>query len=70
MFAVLPDNVELNPDVRIVDALKAVMDKNGGYCPCRIQHTPETLCPCEEFRNQIADPKFSGYCHCRLYVKH
>jgi hypothetical protein len=24
---------------------------------------------CLEFRNQIADPGFEGYCHCMLYYK-
>jgi hypothetical protein len=24
---------------------------------------------CQEFRDQIADPEFEGYCHCRLYYK-
>ena len=23
----------------------------------------------KEFRDQIADPEFEGYCHCRLYYK-
>jgi len=24
---------------------------------------------CKEFREQIADPDFEGYCHCMLYYK-
>jgi hypothetical protein len=24
---------------------------------------------CEEFRAQIADKDFEGFCHCRLYYK-
>jgi hypothetical protein len=24
---------------------------------------------CKEFREQIADPEFEGYCHCLLYYK-
>ena len=24
---------------------------------------------CKEFRDQIADPEFEGYCHCMLYYK-
>jgi ferredoxin-thioredoxin reductase catalytic subunit len=24
---------------------------------------------CEEFRNQIKDPEYEGYCHCMLYLK-
>ena len=69
MFDVLPAGVTLNPDRKIVDLLEKAMEKNGGYCPCRLNHTPDTLCPCREFRDQIADPAFSGFCHCRLYHK-
>ena len=65
----LPDRVHLNSDAGYVEKLRAVMAKNGGYCPCRLQHTPENLCMCEEFRQQLADPNFSGYCHCKLYYK-
>lgn len=65
----LPANVRLNEDERIVARLRGVMAKNGGYCPCRILHTPENLCICAEFRAQMADPDFEGYCHCRLYYK-
>ena len=25
--------------------------------------------PCKEFRLQMADPDFEGWCHCRLYYK-
>jgi len=52
-----------------VEKLRSVMAKNGGYCPCRLQKTPENICICEEFRNQMADPEFTGYCHCKLYYK-
>ena len=65
----LPDNVRLNDDDNYVAKLREVMAKNGGYCPCRILHNADNLCVCTEFRNQIADPEFSGYCHCRLYYK-
>lgn len=66
----LPENVTLNPDENYVKKLYQVMERNGGYCPCRIQHTPENICPCAEFRGQLADPAFKGYCHCKLYEKH
>lgn len=65
----LPDNVKLNPDNKFVEKLQAVMQKNGGYCPCRIQRTPENVCICEEFKAQIADVNFEGFCHCQLYYK-
>ena len=65
----LPDNVKLNPDSKYVEKLQAVMQENGGYCPCRIQRTPENICICDEFKAQIADEKFEGFCHCKLYYK-
>ena len=65
----LPENVKFNPNSQIVERMMQVMAKNGGYCPCRLQHTPENLCICKEFRNQINDPEFEGYCHCQLYYK-
>ena len=65
----LPENIKLNPDAAYVEKLRGVMEKNGGYCPCRIQRIPENLCICKEFREQVADAEFHGYCHCRLYCK-
>ena len=53
--------VRLNEDRQVVDA--------GGYCPCRLARTEENRCMCKEFKDQIADPDFEGYCHCRLYYK-
>ena len=65
----LPANVKFNRDQKFVERLQSVMQKNGGYCPCRIQRTPENICICAEFKQQIADPDFEGYCHCQLYYK-
>lgn len=45
----------------IINALK----ENGGYCPCRLQRTPDTHCMCKEFREQDTP----GPCHCGLYIK-
>ena len=65
----LPENVHLNPDQKMVARLQEIMQKNGGYCPCRLQRTPENICICQEFQAQILDPDFSGYCHSQLYCK-
>ena len=65
----LPPKVILNKDAGLVEKLRNAMTKNGGFCPCRILHTPENICICKEFREQIADPGFSGFCHCKLYYK-
>ena len=61
--------VTLNPNEEIVKAIQEGLEKTGGYCPCRIERTPENECMCKEFREQIADPDFEGYCHCMLYYK-
>ena len=61
--------VILNPDKEVVKAIKEGLEKTGGYCPCRIQRIPENECMCVEFKNQIKDPDFEGYCHCMLYYK-
>ena len=61
--------IKLNPDKEIVKTIKEGLEKTGGYCPCRIQRTPENKCICEEFKAQIADPDFEGFCHCMLYYK-
>ena len=58
-----------NEDEKVVAAIREGLKRKDGYCPCRIQRIPENVCMCEEFRNQIADPEFEGYCHCRLYYK-
>lgn len=61
--------VTLNENKEIVERIKAGLEKKGGYCPCRLEKTPENKCMCKEFRDQIADPDFEGYCHCYLYYK-
>lgn len=61
--------IKLNPDQDLVNGLKHKMKQNGGYCPCRLRRDDDTKCMCKEFREQIADPEFEGYCHCMLYYK-
>ena len=61
--------VRLNEDKDVVKTVKEGLAKKGGYCPCRLEKTPDTKCMCKEFRDQIADPNFEGFCHCMLYYK-
>ena len=61
--------IRLNEDTEIVEMIKQGLKESGGYCPCRRERTENNRCVCEEFKAQIADPGFSGYCHCRLYYK-
>ncbi len=61
--------VRYNEDQELVKKIKEGLRLRGGYCPCRIPKTEEYKCICKEFREQINDPDFEGYCHCRLYYK-
>ena len=63
-------HITLNPDQEIVDTIKEGLKKKNGYCPCRLEIKPEYKCMCQEFRDQIADPEYEGFCHCMLYYKH
>ena len=61
--------IRFNEDKNIVDMIREGLRKKDGYCPCRVEKTEDTKCMCKEFREQIADPDFEGYCHCLLYYK-
>ena len=59
----------LNDDPAVVAKIRAGLKETGGYCPCRREIKPEYKCICEEFKAQLQDPEFEGYCHCKLYYK-
>lgn len=61
--------ITLNPDENIVKVIKEGLKRTGGYCPCRRERTEDYKCICREFREQMADPEFEGFCHCMLYYK-
>ena len=65
----LPANVRYNEDSVLVEKIRNALQKTGGYCPCKISRTAENICICGEFRKQIEDPEFEGYCYCRLFYK-
>ena len=50
-----------NPDSEFVRNLKKRIKANNGYCPCQIEKTADTKCPCREFRE-------THYCCCGLYI--
>ena len=62
-------SVTLNPDEKIVAQIREGLKRTGGYCPCKLEHIEDNKCMCKEFREQIADPNFEGFCHCKLYYK-
>lgn len=51
----------LNPDKKIVEKITSNIKRNNGYCPCQVQKTHDTICPCKFMRE-------SGTCFCNLYV--
>jgi ferredoxin-thioredoxin reductase catalytic subunit len=61
--------IRLNENEDVVKAVKEGLLRTGGYCPCRTARTPDYKCMCREFKEQIADKDFEGYCHCFLYYK-
>ena len=61
--------IKLNPDEEIVRAVKEGLAARGGYCPCVRTVSEDTKCMCRQFREQIKDPDFEGFCHCMLYYK-
>lgn len=56
--------IRLNTNEDLVKEIRKQLKDNDGYCPCRIQKTPDTRCMCKEFREQE-----EGECHCGLYIK-
>ena len=61
--------IRLNEDKEMVQIVRDGLKRTGGYCPCRLERTEDNKCICKEFRQQMADPDFTGYCHCMLYYK-
>ncbi|HOA84882.1 MAG: ferredoxin thioredoxin reductase catalytic beta chain [Clostridiales bacterium] len=62
--------IKLNENKDIVRVVREGLKRTGGYCPCRRERTEDTKCICREFREQMADPEFEGFCHCMLYYKY
>ena len=61
--------ITFNPNKEIRENIRNLIKKNDGYCPCRLDKTEDNYCMCKEFREQLADPNFKGFCHCNLYYK-
>lgn len=51
-----------NPDPEFIKNFKKRLKNNSGYCPCAIVKTPDTKCPCKDFRE-------NKECMCGLYVR-
>ena len=58
-----------NPDKEFVSEIRKKIKENNGHCACVVSFNEDNKCICKEFRDQINDPDFEGYCHCMLYYK-
>lgn len=56
--------IRVSDNKELVEEIRAQLKENGGYCPCKIEKTPDTKCMCKEFMDME-----EGECHCGLYVK-
>ena len=72
--------IRLSDDKELVEEidrkLKENKEKYGkAFCPCVLpsaytsENSDDYVCMCKEFRDQIKDPNFKGFCHCMLYYK-
>ena len=61
--------ISLNPDKEVVALIRDGLKAKDGYCPCRVGKKEEFKCMCREFREQINDENFEGFCHCKLFYK-
>lgn len=59
-------NIKMTDNVKLQKIILDKLKENDGYCPCRIEQTPDTKCMCKEFREQTN----TGTCHCGLYIKY
>lgn len=59
-------NIKMTDNVKLQKIILDKLKENDGYCPCRIEQTPDTKCMCKDFREQTN----TGTCHCGLYIKY
>jgi ferredoxin-thioredoxin reductase catalytic subunit len=57
----------INPDSEIVTMITDGLDNSKRdvgvrYCPCRLEKTLDSVCPCLEFRT-------TNHCHCGLFIE-
>lgn len=56
--------IKYTDDAELKEQILQALKESNGYCPCRIDRTPDTKCMCKEFRDME-----EGTCHCGLWVK-
>lgn len=60
--------IRLNENEKVVKMVKEDL-KRKMVLSMSFGKNEDTKCMCKEFREQIADENFEGYCHCMLYYK-
>lgn len=61
--------IRLNEDKELVAQMPRGASPPRGLLPVQARKTEDNKCICKEFREQMKDPNFEGYCHCMLYYK-
>ena len=56
--------IKYTDDAELKEQILQALKESNGYCPCRIDRTPDTKCMCKEVRDME-----EGTCHCGLWVK-
>lgn len=57
--------VRPNPDSETYKEVTEAVTKNGNYCCCALEKTPDTMCMCKAFRDEAE----GGFCHCGRFYK-
>lgn len=57
-----PMKTVVNPDTEFVKNLKKRIKANNGFCPCQMEKTADTKCPCKIFKD-------TQECMCGLYIQ-
>ena len=52
----------LNPDPNELGFIRSSIRNNDGYCPCSLDRSEDTKCPCLAFRSGEG-------CQCGLYIE-
>lgn len=58
--------IHFNPDYDHCRKILSALEKKNGHCPCRIGESPDTVCMCKDFLQQMQESD-SGHCHCNLF---
>ena len=51
----------LNSDKEAVVFIREGLKARGGFCPCLVEKTPDTKCPCKNYKERQE-------CHCGLFI--